>query len=846
MISKLFKRKPSKSEQSSLESGLYIENSIKVSYSKKRSLTNVVLLLVITLFGLFGSIFSFISIFNVGANYTQLVAFTLLFFGIFSMITLLPDKFMVAMFPLLFMFLYFFYDYLAEFILGFKVVSNCISTGVHDSGVWIKYYPLPNNVDTNAYATLFLIFCIFILTILICLFTIKISSCVIGFAITFPFVECGLYFGLVPNYVAFFMLVCYWIALLSMALSGCKKSTKNKSAGFVRVGNSFYAKSDCNFKISEKIGISSIVMCIVCAMLSSSLVSAFGYERSEKINNLRNNIKDTVTDFSLDSSSYSLSRLGEMLSSNGNHFNGTLGQKDTVKFTGDERLLLQSTIIPSNDIYLKGYVGSTYTGQSWDRLDSKVFKSPIFDAFKDNNIYPQSVPYLQLDKLLNFDMTIKPIRKSKTTLVPYYSNVDSSFSYVNDTTIKSSDTTEYSYNVLDVSLKDIILNRFSELTSFDNTSYRSFVDENYLQVEDSASMQEVLSIFENYLDTQSLDFDSFKSSADLYAKIDYIKNFLCSNYEYTLSPGRTPVNEDFVLHFLNNKKGYCSHFASAGTILCRMLDIPARYVEGYYISKNEISSSDFDGDMYNLSVTDEVAHAWTEIYFDNFGWVCVDFTPGFNGNPTMADFKDMPDAPKEDLPNTQPLDTDTQLMDTQVAPVTETPQDVTTSPEENNQVTTTTNDNSTSHKNTLTKETLKKIKNVIIVILLVALSIWIVILRRNYILNKRNDAISSKDCKKSILESYRYIMLLLKYLGFNLDDTTQYMQFVEKVSSELDYVQNFDVVMDIVLKSELSNLEVSVEEKSTVSEFASNLANTIYEKSSKVDRLIIKYILCLV
>ena len=79
MISKLFKRKPSKSEQSSLESGLYIENSIKVSYSKKRSLTNVVLLLVITLFGLFGSIFSFISIFNVGANYTQLVAFTLLF-----------------------------------------------------------------------------------------------------------------------------------------------------------------------------------------------------------------------------------------------------------------------------------------------------------------------------------------------------------------------------------------------------------------------------------------------------------------------------------------------------------------------------------------------------------------------------------------------------------------------------------------------------------------------------------------------------------------------------------------------------------------------------------------------
>lgn len=839
----LFKRKNSKSELSSLESGLYIENSIRVSYSKKNSISNTILLLIITMLGLFGTIFSFISIFDMEVNSLQILVFTLIFFGIFSFITLLPDKFMLLIFPLLLIFLYFFNDYLSEFTLGFKVVANHISSTVYSSGVWSKYYQLPSDLESSSYATLFLIFCIFIFAILICLFTIKIHSCVMGFVLTFPFIECGLYFGAVPNYISFFMVVCYWIALLSMALSGCKKTTRNKSAGFVRVGNSFYAKSDCNFKISEKIGISSVIMCIVCALLSLSMVSAFGYERSEKINNIRSDVKDTVDNISFEDVSYSLSRLSNMLTSGSNgSFNGTLGQNDNIEFTGEEKLVLQSSVIPSNDVYLKSYVGSVYTSQSWDKLSKNDYKSPIFDTFKDTNVYPQSIPYLQLSNFQDFTMTIKPTNKnSRNTLVPYYAKVDDNYSYVDDTSIKAKNTKEYTFQVIDISYEDVIEENVSSLESFDNNSYREFVNQYYLQVEDSQDMKDVCSVFEEYLNSYNLDFETFKSNADLYTKLDYIRNFLCSNYEYTLSPGRTPIDEDYVLHFLTKtEKGYCSHFASAGTLFCRMLDIPARYVEGYYVSKDDFSKSTFNGSFYDVSIKDNLAHAWTEIYIDNVGWICIEFTPGFNGNPTIADFvdKDNPDISQQDLPTTQPMD-----IVTQNEPVTEIPQEVTTFPEED--VTTQTNPNE-ENKPLLNAETIKTIKNIIIILLVIALVVAIIVVRRNVILTKRNDNISSNDSKKSILESYKYIVLLLKYIGFKRDDTTQYMQFVKDVSSKLDYVQNFDAVMDIVLKSELSNLDVSNEEKLTTNTFAIDLANTIFERSSKINRLIMKYIFCLI
>ncbi len=99
-----------------------------------------------------------------------------------------------------------------------------------------------------------------------------------------------------------------------------------------------------------------------------------------------------------------------------------------------------------------------------------------------------------------------------------------------------------------------------------------------------------------------------------------LQNYLSRNFKYSTDVGEHPENIDFVTSFLlDTKKGYCTYFASAMTVLCRMAGLPARYVEGYLAVPNE------NGEAL---VTGLDAHAWTEVYFAGFGWLTFDATPG--------------------------------------------------------------------------------------------------------------------------------------------------------------------------------------------------------------------------
>ena len=104
-----------------------------------------------------------------------------------------------------------------------------------------------------------------------------------------------------------------------------------------------------------------------------------------------------------------------------------------------------------------------------------------------------------------------------------------------------------------------------------------------------------------------------------YAKAFALQSFLSRSYRYTLEAEKQPSNVDFVTNFLfNTGEGYCTYFASAMTVLCRMAGLPARYVEGYLAQPNAQGEA---------LVTGLDAHAWTEVYFKGFGWVTFDATP---------------------------------------------------------------------------------------------------------------------------------------------------------------------------------------------------------------------------
>lgn len=91
-----------------------------------------------------------------------------------------------------------------------------------------------------------------------------------------------------------------------------------------------------------------------------------------------------------------------------------------------------------------------------------------------------------------------------------------------------------------------------------------------------------------------------------------------NNFRYTLSPPL--LKENRVDEFLfNSRAGFCEHYSSSFAFLMRAVGIPARIVVGY--QGGQIGR---DGASWEVRQMD--AHAWTEVWIANQGWVRIDPT----------------------------------------------------------------------------------------------------------------------------------------------------------------------------------------------------------------------------
>jgi protein-glutamine gamma-glutamyltransferase len=81
-------------------------------------------------------------------------------------------------------------------------------------------------------------------------------------------------------------------------------------------------------------------------------------------------------------------------------------------------------------------------------------------------------------------------------------------------------------------------------------------------------------------------------------------------------PERPPL-----LHFaMDTKRGYCQHFAGTMALMLRYLGIPARVAAGF-------TSGTYDEKAGRWTITNHDAHAWVEVWFENWGWIPFDPTP---------------------------------------------------------------------------------------------------------------------------------------------------------------------------------------------------------------------------
>jgi len=89
-------------------------------------------------------------------------------------------------------------------------------------------------------------------------------------------------------------------------------------------------------------------------------------------------------------------------------------------------------------------------------------------------------------------------------------------------------------------------------------------------------------------------------------------------FAYTMQPPKLADNamDEFLFQ---TRKGFCEHYASAFTLVMRAAGIPARVVTGYQGGEmNPIGGY--------LLVRQSDAHAWSEVWIDDRGWVRVDPT----------------------------------------------------------------------------------------------------------------------------------------------------------------------------------------------------------------------------
>jgi transglutaminase-like putative cysteine protease len=83
---------------------------------------------------------------------------------------------------------------------------------------------------------------------------------------------------------------------------------------------------------------------------------------------------------------------------------------------------------------------------------------------------------------------------------------------------------------------------------------------------------------------------------------------------------------DALLTFLTQTRtGFCQQYATAMAVLARELGIPARVAVGYQAGTLQ------DDGTYLVRSTD--AHAWVEVFFEGYGWLQFEPTPGRGTHP---------------------------------------------------------------------------------------------------------------------------------------------------------------------------------------------------------------------
>lgn len=289
--------------------------------------------------------------------------------------------------------------------------------------------------------------------------------------------------------------------------------------------------------------------------------------------------------------------------------------------TGDAAL--EITMEDWSAVYLRGFVGSTYTGRGWAKTDLAAVaeNAELLYTLQRDSFFPSTQRGAAETALGNSGENTFALRRLDAcgawTFVPYGAGglaLDPQALAFEGCT--GEETVEgVLYPVSDSYMTQANLAGGDGDSAYldGEAAYRQWVFSQYLQVPESD--------YRLLADRFSLPAQTMTTTEARIQVLSWVQDTLTYDESAVMAQG----DLSFLEYLLTvNPRGYSVQYATLATLLMRCCGIPARYVEGYLLSGTQAQTM-APGDWAVL--TQQNSHAWTEIYLDGVGWIPFDTTP---------------------------------------------------------------------------------------------------------------------------------------------------------------------------------------------------------------------------
>jgi transglutaminase-like putative cysteine protease len=764
----------------------------------------------------------------------------------------------------------FFYSRMPRLKNGFYIIENLVINRL------TSYYGYPSlrfKANNSAATTDTTLLMIMVLIPMVTLLTVAIvRSKYVNLCSLFLFlpVSASFMLGIIPSER---YLITYVISVLYLTQSGFSfRHIQNKE------------QKTLLHRINSRAAVWLSLMGVMLFYLMKLFVTPEEYEGVTKIKEMKTEMQSTLLNFSIEdvTKRFTDFRFPSRNVSVGGLNGGELGKTGRVKYTNTEHLRITAPLTSATEgIYLKGYVGSVYTGDKWEGHAKATTKQ--YQKLLEQISVPEFDSMNQVGIVLNLFTSSSDLKASKTTITkikipqfhyylgkmnieymaanekylyaPYFTDYNQleEMKYLEDLYLapaKKQDHYELSY-YFDITLGpafsnyyfDAIQGNMGNYSTYEKL-YREYVYQNYTMLPEKG------------LERLKQDFGSEKTRTAIKSipeRIEYVKSYLHQNTQYSLSPGKLPEDEDFVEYFLyKNRVGYCAHYASAATLMLRAMGVPARYVEGYAIGTSDIIQSQANSTQdvtyqsdsgtsennvvqVELIAKDYNAHAWVEVYVDNCGWIPVEFTPGSAVDYNNTVMEDMAVVGEDMNRHEEELEEPTETLDTpSPTPVEEEKEEPVDIPEEATDTTT---------GKDSTKEQAKQVDRAFVVaflIIMIVIAIIALLLRNR----SRRRARYTKNKNKKALYLFAEIEKMLASCHsipkrVSLEDSEDYV----KVNCSFIRYEVFEGLMETVRKARFGGGRITSYELKEVEQFHQNLYGELCNNLSFAKRIYLKFIL---